>query len=58
MQILDYLYIDGDNFKEINDQFGHDMGDRFLKHFAEKLDAKCSHISLKYIVLVEMNLSL
>ncbi|SES09820.1 bifunctional diguanylate cyclase/phosphodiesterase [Psychrobacillus sp. OK032] len=32
------LYIDGDNFKEVNDQFGHDMGDRFLKHFAEKLE--------------------
>lgn len=31
------LFIDGDNFKEINDQFGHDMGDRFLKQFAEKL---------------------
>ncbi|MFJ8064962.1 diguanylate cyclase domain-containing protein [Psychrobacillus sp. NPDC096426] len=31
------LYIDGDNFKEVNDQYGHDMGDRFLKHFAEKL---------------------
>ena len=31
------LYIDGDNFKDINDQFGHDMGDRFLMQFAEKL---------------------
>ncbi|WP_342601005.1 diguanylate cyclase [Psychrobacillus sp. FSL H8-0483] len=31
------LYIDGDNFKEINDQFGHEVGDQFLMHFAEKL---------------------
>lgn len=32
------LFIDGDNFKEVNDQFGHDMGDRFLKEFATKLE--------------------
>lgn len=31
------LYIDGDNFKAINDQYGHDVGDQFLTHFAEKL---------------------
>ncbi|TQR05532.1 diguanylate cyclase domain-containing protein [Psychrobacillus soli] len=37
------LYIDGDNFKEINDQFGHDMGDRFLQQFAEKLEQSVDH---------------
>lgn len=37
------LYIDGDNFKEINDIHGHDVGDQFLTHFAEKLN-----ISLNY----------
>ncbi|WP_277584351.1 diguanylate cyclase domain-containing protein [Psychrobacillus antarcticus] len=37
------LYIDGDNFKEINDIYGHDVGDQFLTHFAEKLN-----ISLDY----------
>lgn len=37
------LYIDGDNFKAINDRYGHDVGDQFLTHFAEKLQ-----ISLHY----------
>lgn len=37
------LYIDGDNFKEINDQFGHDIGDQFLIHFAEKLQQSVNH---------------
>ncbi|WP_411748372.1 diguanylate cyclase domain-containing protein, partial [Psychrobacillus psychrotolerans] len=37
------LYIDGDNFKAINDQYGHDVGDQFLTYFAEKLQ-----ISLDY----------
>ncbi|SDN07401.1 PAS domain S-box-containing protein/diguanylate cyclase (GGDEF) domain-containing protein [Psychrobacillus sp. OK028] len=31
------LYIDGDNFKGINDMYGHDVGDQFLTHFAENL---------------------
>lgn len=31
------IYIDGDNFKSVNDEFGHDVGDQFLVHFAEKL---------------------
>lgn len=37
------LYIDGDNFKAINDRYGHDVGDQFLTHFAEKIQ-----ISLHY----------
>lgn len=37
------LYIDGDNFKAVNDLYGHDVGDQFLTHFAEKLQ-----ISLNY----------
>ncbi|QUG41593.1 diguanylate cyclase [Psychrobacillus sp. INOP01] len=37
------LYIDGDNFKAINDRYGHDVGDQFLTHFAETLQ-----ISLHY----------
>lgn len=31
------LYIDGDNFKQVNDQFGHDVGDDFLKNFSSAL---------------------
>lgn len=27
------IYIDGDNFKEVNDQFGHETGDTFIKKF-------------------------
>lgn len=31
------FYIDGDNFKQINDQFGHDIGDEFLTEFGQAL---------------------
>lgn len=34
---LALIYIDGDDFKSVNDQFGHDIGDQFLIRFAEKL---------------------
>ncbi|WP_053583272.1 diguanylate cyclase domain-containing protein [Lysinibacillus contaminans] len=27
------IYIDGDNFKEVNDQFGHETGDAFIRKF-------------------------
>ena len=35
-QFLALLYIDVDNFKKINDQFGHNIGDEFLKHLAKR----------------------
>lgn len=36
-QSLSLIFIDLDHFKEINDQFGHSVGDQFLKQIAQKL---------------------
>ncbi len=38
-QYLALLYLDIDDFKEINDTFGHDAGDRILREVAERLTA-------------------
>lgn len=38
-QPLSLIFIDLDHFKEINDSFGHSMGDQFLKQIAQKLQS-------------------
>ncbi len=38
-QPLSLIFIDLDHFKEINDSFGHSVGDQFLKQISQKLQS-------------------
>ncbi|KGA93740.1 diguanylate cyclase/phosphodiesterase (GGDEF & EAL domains) with PAS/PAC sensor(s) [Leptospirillum ferriphilum] len=40
--VCSILFIDIDDFKQINDRFGHAFGDRFLLHVTEILSGVCS----------------
>ncbi len=36
-----FLFFDLDHFKNVNDKFGHDVGDFVLQHFAKELQSQC-----------------
>jgi diguanylate cyclase (GGDEF)-like protein/PAS domain S-box-containing protein len=59
---LSALMIDLDNFKEINDNYGHPVGDRLLKELAEVFKSKLRNVDLiaryggdEFIVLLPEN---
>lgn len=45
-QPLSLVLLDLDHFKQVNDDFGHDFGDRALKHVAQCLSRTCRAMDL------------
>ncbi|MEN6565980.1 MAG: GGDEF domain-containing protein [Veillonellales bacterium] len=39
-QVFSVLMMDIDNFKQLNDNYGHDVGDKILQHFASYVENK------------------
>lgn len=50
-----FLFFDVDEFKSINDSYGHDVGDEELKKLVEEVKNKF-RISILWVVSAEMNL--
>lgn len=47
-QSVAFIYIDLDNFKFVNDKYGHDIGDELLKAFAQRLSRVIRSTDLLY----------
>jgi len=41
------VYIDIDNFKPLNDRYGHSLGDNILRHFAQSIDESLRETDIK-----------
>lgn len=59
-QALALAMVDIDHFKQVNDRYGHEIGDRVLKHVAARLESACRGTELparqggeEFVVLFE-----
>jgi GGDEF domain-containing protein len=51
---LTLFYFDIDDFKSVNDSFGHEGGDRVLKEFSERIKTCVGQLDLKFCVDTNM----